>query len=108
MNEIIKKYNFLTFNKEEIERMSEDDLQMGYIYNYIKNNYKYLEHKVYYTSHLSNPNSSIYDLFLIEENGNIIRYIEIVNNCNIKQNTNNMTLALERIRAILERRQYDN
>ena len=40
MKELLKEYNFLTFNLEEVEQMSKDDLEMAFIFNFIKNNIK--------------------------------------------------------------------
>lgn len=108
MNEIIKKYNFLTFGMKEIEMMVDDDLQMAYIYNYIKNVYKDCKYKVHYWStYLFLSKGTPIDLYLIEINGVIVRYIELTNN-NIKYQTYNMTLAKQRIKKVLERRYYND
>lgn len=105
MNEIIKKYNFLTFEKEEIEMLVDVDLQFAYLYNYIKNVYKYCDYKVYYWStYLVLSNGIAIDLYLIEINGVIVRFIEVTNNSNIKYNTNDMKKAEEQIKKVLERR----
>lgn len=105
MEDIIKKFNFLTFEKEEIDMLVDDELQFSYIYNYIKNVYKYCDYKVYYRwSYLSLSNGRPDDLYLIEINGSIVRFIEITNNMNIKYNTNNMMVAKQRIKKVLERR----
>ena len=101
MVDIIKKYNFLTFEKEEIEMLVDDDLQMAYLYNYIKNVYKDCEYKVHYRKGYLSPSN---DLYLIEIYGVFVRFIEITNNMNIKYNTYNMMLAKQRIKKVLERR----
>ena len=105
MYDIIKKFGFLTFEKEEIEMLVDDDLQIGYLYNYIKNVYKDCEYKVYYRgSYLSLSQGVPIDLYLIEIYGVIVRFIEISNNVNIKYNTCNMVLAKKQIKKVLERR----
>ena len=105
MEEIIKKFDFLTFEKEEIEMLADVDLQMAYIYNYIKNVYKYCDYKVYYWStYLVLSKGIPIDLYLIEINGVIVRFIELTNNVNIKYNTYNMVLAKKQIKKVLERR----
>ena len=105
MKEIIKKFNFLTFEKEEIETLADVDVQMAYIYNIIENVYKYCDYKVYYwSSYLVLSNGIPIDLFLIEINGVIVRFIELTNNIIIKYSTYNMTLAKRQIKKVLERR----
>lgn len=102
MNEIIKE--FLTFEKEEVDMLVDDDLQFAYLYNYIKNVYKDCEYKVHYRqTYLFLSSRILDDLYLIEINGVIVRFIEITNNSNIKHNTSNMTLAKQRIKKVLER-----
>lgn len=100
---LINSYNFLTFEKEEIETLADVDVQMAYIYNFIENAYKYCDYTVYYAVYYK----SIWthnDLYLIEINGTIVRFIEITNNSDIKYNTNNMALAEKQIKRFLERR----
>lgn len=96
MTNIIKKLNFLTFEKEEIEMLADDDLQMAYIYNYIKNVYKDCDYKVYYL--LTYFETSV-EFYLIEINGVIVRFIEIANS-NIRYNTCNMTLAKQLLKRL--------
>lgn len=100
---LIKRFNFLTFENEEIETLADVDVQMAYIYNFIENVYKYCDYKVYYTVYYKSIWTHI-DLYLIEINDTIVRFIEITNNSDIKYNTNNMALAEKQIKRFLERR----
>lgn len=100
ITEIVEK--FLQFNKEDVERIAKDDLEMAFISNYIKNNYDCKEYTVHYATTLFLSGGGITDMYLIAINNSImVRYIEIVNDRRIYINTGNMDIARQRILKLL-------
>lgn len=102
MKELLKEYNFLTFNLEEVEQMSKDDLEMAFIFNFIKNNYSCKECKVHYATTLFLAGGITTDVYLIEIYDVIVRYIEIVNDRRVYFNTDNILLGKERVKMFLD------
>lgn len=99
ITEIVEK--FLQFNKEEVEKIAKDDLEMAFISNYIKNNYDCKEYTVHYATTLFLSDDIITDIYLIAINNSIVRYIEIVNERRVYINTGNMDIARQRIVKLL-------
>lgn len=102
MIELLKEYNFLMFSKEEVEQMGRDDLKMFFVSNYIENNYTCKNCKIYYATSLFLRANITTDIYLIVLDNEIVRYIEIVDKSRIFYNTDNITVAKERVKRILD------